>query len=111
MCTTWDRAKFFMTPIADLRCLQIKGAQISGFYCIFATKFQSFLPGKVSYFRGAGTYLNILWTNQVCLKLGVDKIQKYNTSMASHSKIGHFQGKHIVNKQSLSKLGGDKIQK
>ena len=26
--------------------------------------------------RGAGTYLNILWTNQVCLKFGVDKIQK-----------------------------------
>ena len=26
--------------------------------------------------RGAGTYLNILWTNQVYLKLGVDKIQK-----------------------------------
>ena len=26
--------------------------------------------------RGAGTYLNILWTNQVFLKLGVDKFQK-----------------------------------
>ena len=27
-------------------------------------------------YRGGGTYLNILGTSQVCLKFGVDKIQK-----------------------------------
>ena len=31
---------------------------------------------QVRTYRGAGTYLNILWTNQVFLKLGVDKFQK-----------------------------------
>ena len=41
--------------------------------------------------RGAGMYLNILWTNQVYLKLGVDKIQKQNIFMALYSKIGYFQ--------------------
>ena len=42
--------------------------------------------------RGAGMYLNILWTTQVCLKLGVDKIQISEIFMALHSKIGLFQG-------------------
>ena len=42
--------------------------------------------------KGARTYLNILWTNQVCLKLGMDKIQKQSIFMSLYSKIGHFQG-------------------
>ena len=42
--------------------------------------------------RGAGTYLNILQTNHIFLKLGVAKIQKQNIFITLHSKIGHFQG-------------------
>ena len=37
------------------------------------------IPLRTSYcviqLRGAGTYLNILWTNQVCFKFGVDKFE------------------------------------
>ena len=56
---------------------------ISRFDCTSKFKFKC---------RGAGTYLNILWTNQVCLKFDVDKIQKCNIFMSLHSKIGYFQG-------------------
>ena len=60
--------------------------------CMEAKKLYHPCQGPSTYDRGAGTYLNILWTNQVCIKLGVDKNQKQNIFMTLPSKIGHFQG-------------------
>ena len=51
--------------------------------------------------RGAGRYLNILWTKQVCLNLVWTKLKNRTFSWFYIQKIGHFQG--FVTKYGVDK--------